>query len=103
MVDGVSLYVRRGEAVALDRASLDLERGTVAVVGKGRTEPIRLTLPDPTRAALARWCAARGDGPGPLFTRLDPAAIEPTRLTGEGRSRRPRPIRPQRWLLLMRA
>jgi integrase/recombinase XerC len=77
------LGLRRGEAVALDRASLDLERGTVAVVGKGRTEPIRLTLPDPTRAALARWCAARGDGPGPLFTRLDPAAIEPTRLTGE--------------------
>lgn len=76
------LALRRGELVALDLA--DVDGGTVAVVGKGRTEATRLTLPDPTRHALADWTASRGDEPGPLFVRLDRAAgraVGPGRLT----------------------
>ncbi len=78
------LALRRGELVALDRADADLDGGTVAVVGKGRTGATRLTLPDPTRFALADWTASRGDEPGPLFVRLDRAATwagGPGRLT----------------------
>jgi integrase/recombinase XerC len=74
------LALRRGELVALDLA--DVDDGTVAVVGKGRTEAIRLTLPDPTRYALADWTAVRGPDSGPLFVRLDRASA---RATGDGR------------------
>jgi integrase/recombinase XerC len=41
------LGLRRGELAAVDRADVDAEDGTVAVVGKGRTEAIRLTMPGP--------------------------------------------------------
>jgi integrase/recombinase XerC len=68
------LGLRRGEVVALDLADLDLEAGTVAVVGKGKAEKTNLTLNPPTLAALADWAIARGDWPGPLFVRLDRAA-----------------------------
>jgi integrase/recombinase XerC len=68
------LALRRGELVALDLADADLDGGSVAVVGKGRTEAVRLTLPDPTRHALADWTAVRGSDSGPLFVRLDRAA-----------------------------
>ena len=49
------LGLRRAEAVALDLESIDLAGGTVEVVGKGKTDATRLTLPDPTRDALAAW------------------------------------------------
>src|SRR5262249_30401577 len=39
------LGLRRGEAVGLDVADLDLEAGTADVLGKGRTQKARLTLP----------------------------------------------------------
>ena len=65
------LALRRAEVVGLDREDLDLEGGTLAVLGKGRTQKIRLTLPEPTRRALAAWPAVRGDEPGPLFRPLD--------------------------------
>ena len=68
------LALRRGEVVALDREDLDLEAGTVAVLGKGKAEKVPITLNAPTAAALAEWVAVRGDGPGGLFTRLDHAA-----------------------------
>jgi len=68
------LGLRRGEAVALDRGDVDLEAGTVAVVGKGKSERTNLTLNAPTRAALAEWIGARGDWAGALFVRLDRAA-----------------------------
>ncbi len=76
------LALRRGELVALDLADADLDGGTIAVVGKGRTDPVRLTLPDPTCDALADWTASRGGEPGPLFVRLDRAA---GRAGGDGR------------------
>ena len=75
------LGLRRGELVALDLADVDLEGKTVSVIGKGRTESARLTLPEPTRQALADWTAKRGGEPGPVFVRLDRAASGPDRLT----------------------
>lgn len=68
------LGLRRGEAVALDLDDLDPGAGTVAVVGKGKSEKAHLTLNAPAAEALADWVAARGDWPGPLFVRLDRAA-----------------------------
>lgn len=76
------LALRRGEAIGIDRADVDLEAGSVAVIGKGKSQRDRITLPAPTAAALAGWIAVRGDWPGPLFTPLDPGA-ERSRLTGE--------------------
>ncbi len=63
--------------MALDLADADLDGGTVSVAGKGHTEPVRVTLPGPTRAALAGWAASLGSEPGPLFVRLDRAARAP--------------------------
>jgi integrase/recombinase XerC len=76
------LGLRRGEVVALDLADLDLDAGTVAIVGKGKAEKTNVTLNAPTAAALADWVAARGKWPGALFVRLDRAAGpgHPTRL-----------------------
>ena len=45
--------------VALDSTDLDLEAGTVAVLGKGRTAKVPLTLPEPTQDALRAWLEAR--------------------------------------------
>jgi integrase/recombinase XerC len=100
------LGLRRGELVALDRADVALEPGAawVAVIGKGQTAATRLTLPDPTRDALAEWIGRRGEDPGPLFVRLDRAASGPDRLTDTGvflivrdlgpKAALPRPTRP---------
>lgn len=81
------LGLRRGEAVALDLADVDLPTFAVQIVGKGKTEPARVTLSGPARAALADWIAARGDAPGPLFIRLDRAAPGRDRLTGDAVAR----------------
>ncbi len=73
------LALRRGEVVSLDLAHLDLAAdvpgrpGVVHVLGKGQTERVPLTLPEPTRAALAGWLAVRGPTPGPLFVNFDRA------------------------------
>jgi integrase/recombinase XerC len=72
--------LRRGELVGLDVAHLDGDR--LAVQGKGHTDREPVTLPAPTRAALAAWLSVRGTLPGPLFGRLDRAATG-GRLTGE--------------------
>lgn len=75
------LALRRGEVAHLDLEDVDLEAGTVSVLGKGRTGKVRLTLPDPTKAALVSWLEARGPEPGPLFVNLDRAG-KGERLTG---------------------
>lgn len=95
--------LRRAEVLALDLVDVDLEAGTVAVVGKGKTAKNPLSLPGPTRAALADWLAVRGPDPGPVFVRLD-GANRGDRLTGRGlhkvvrrlgeRARLSRPLRP---------
>src|SRR5262249_58068958 len=65
-----------------DVQDLALQAGTVDVLGKGRTQKVRLTLPGPTREALAAWLAVRGSQPGPLFTSYDRAGKGSGRLTG---------------------
>jgi integrase/recombinase XerC len=76
------MALRRGEVVGLDLADYDPDAGTLAVLGKGRTAKERLTLPPPTREALASWLAVREPGYGPLFRSLDPARKGDGRLTG---------------------
>jgi integrase/recombinase XerC len=80
------LALRRGEAVSLDLADLDLEAGTVAVIGKGKRERLLLTLPPETSTALASWLEVRGQAPGPLFVNLD-RAKKGARLTGRSVAR----------------
>ena len=75
------LGLRRSEVVGLDVDDLDLDAGTVAVLGKGRTQKTNLTLPGPTKEAIRQWLEARGTEPGPLFTNLDRAG-KGCRLTG---------------------
>src|SRR5262249_20304498 len=76
------LALRRAEVVGLDLEDLDLAAGTLAVLGKGRTEKSSVTLPGPTKAALEAWLAIRGPTPGPLFRSLDRARKGNGRLTG---------------------
>jgi integrase/recombinase XerC len=76
--------LRRSEVASLDVAHLDLDAGTINILSKGNTEREPLTLPEPTRRALADWLAIRGTGPGPLFTNLDRARKGDGRITGAG-------------------
>jgi integrase/recombinase XerC len=78
------LALRRAEVLGLDRADLDLSDGTLAVLGKGRTAKVSLTLPAETRAALAAWVRVRGPESGPLFRSFDRARKGAGRLSGTG-------------------
>jgi integrase/recombinase XerC len=78
------LALRRGEVVGLDLADFDAAAGTLAVLGKGRTAKVSLTLPAETRAALEAWVRLRGAEPGPLFRSLDRAHKGDGRLSGTG-------------------
>jgi integrase/recombinase XerC len=78
------LALRRGELVALDLGDVDLPSGTVAILGKGRSQKELLTLPEPTKNVLAEWLETRGPEPGPLFVNLDRAGKGDGRLTGNG-------------------
>ncbi len=75
------LALRRAEVVSLDLEHVDLAAGTVSILGKGRTGRMSLSLPEPTKAALAAWVAVRGDRSGPLFVNCDRAG-KGERLTG---------------------
>jgi integrase/recombinase XerC len=77
------LALRRAEVVSLDVEDVDLESGSVTILGKGRTQKERLSLPEPTKAALSSWIGARGTEPGPLFLNFDRAG-KGARLTGTG-------------------
>ncbi|MGO9568257.1 MAG: tyrosine-type recombinase/integrase [Desulfomonilaceae bacterium] len=77
------LGLRRGELVGLDLSDLDLEKRTVQVMGKGKSQKTELTLPVPTIAALAEWLKIRGQDPGPLFLNLDRARKGQGRITGK--------------------
>lgn len=75
------LALRREEAVRLDLSDLNVETGTVAVLGKKRSQKETLTLPPATKEALVSWLTVRGTEPGPLFVNLDRAG-KGARLTG---------------------
>jgi integrase/recombinase XerC len=67
------LGLRRSEAVRLDIDDVDLQRNWIFVSGNGRAPRELVSLPEPTRAALATWLEARGSEPGPLFINFDRA------------------------------
>ncbi len=77
------LGLRRAEVAALDVGDVDVEQGVVAVLGKGRADKERLTLPGPTREALRAWLAVRGTMAGPLWFNVDRAG-KGERLTSTG-------------------
>ena len=76
------LALRRAEAVGLDLADIDIQTSSVQILGKGRGGKVPLTLPGPTRAALADWLSVRPKGGEALFVRLDRGAAPGDRLTG---------------------
>lgn len=76
------LGLRRGEAVRLDVADVDLGESRVLVLGKARSQKEPVTLPGPTKEALAAWLEVRGTAPGALFTNFDHARKGDGRLTG---------------------
>ena len=67
------LGLRRGEIASLNIGNLDLAAGTLSVLGKGRTEREKMTLPSNVKSALAAWLAVRGsaDPSAPLFIAMD--------------------------------
>ena len=75
------LGLRRSEAVRLDVKDVDLQRNWIFIPGKGQAPRELVSLPEPTRAALAAWFEARGSEPGPLFINFDRAG-KGQRLTG---------------------
>ncbi|MFC1836374.1 tyrosine-type recombinase/integrase [Thermodesulfobacteriota bacterium] len=79
-----SLALRRSELVDTRLEDLDLEANTLAIIGKGDTQRIRLTLPDPTKQALVAWLDVRGIVPGPLFYGIDKGGNLKGGLTGNG-------------------
>ena len=54
------LGLRRSEAVRLDTDDVDLQRNRILIPGRGRSPKQPVSLPEPTRAALAAWLEARG-------------------------------------------
>jgi integrase/recombinase XerC len=79
------LGLRRGEIESLNIVHLDMEAGTLHVLGKGRTEREPMTLPLNTKQALEAWLSVRGtdDGNAPLFIALDRNTYG-ERLSGSG-------------------
>ena len=75
------LGLRRSEAVRLDVEDVDLPGDRISILSRGRSWKEPVTLPEPTRAALAAWLEARGSEPGPLFVNFDRAG-KGHRLTG---------------------
>lgn len=61
------LALRRSEVVGLDLEDVDIERGTLKVLGKGRLQKEILSLPMRTRKVISDWIEIRGDFTGPLF------------------------------------
>lgn len=79
------LGLRRNEVCELDLTDVNLEQGTLAVLGKGKSNKELLSLPQPTIDALKKWIGLRGFHEGALFFRLDRASNgSQKRLTGTG-------------------
>lgn len=80
--------LRRAEVLGLDLAALDLDADppTCAIIGKGKSEPIRISLNRPTAEALRGWIADHPDPrpEAPVFVGLDPGANPRGRLTPTG-------------------
>ena len=77
------LALRTGEVVALNFVDVELGRGVIHVLGKGKTDKQQLSLPESTKTALTAWLEIRGNEPGALFQSLD-RVTKGHRLTGIG-------------------
>ena len=62
------LALRRSEVVGLDLEDVDLERGTLKILGKGRLQKEFLTMPMRTQKIVANWIEIRGNSGGALFS-----------------------------------
>ncbi len=80
------LALRRSEVVGIDVDDLDLARGTLRVLAKGRSQKQILSVPTRTRKVLAQWIEVRGDdGEGPLFVNFHhDDKVSGKRLTSDG-------------------
>ena len=79
-----ALALRRGEVCSLDMGHAELDADRLWVLGKGRDEREWQTVPQITKAALARWLDVhphRDDEAAPLFCVLTPRFLG-RRLTG---------------------
>jgi integrase/recombinase XerC len=72
--------LRRSEILGLDLEHV--EPDGLWILGKARHQRERITLPEPTAAALARWVECRGSEPGPLFYAIHRAGRFGGRLSG---------------------
>lgn len=79
-----SLALRRSELVNTSLEHLDFNEGTLSILGKGKTQRIKLTLPEPTKKALSAWLEVRGTHSGPLFYGMDKGGRLKGALTGNG-------------------
>ncbi len=59
--------LRRSEVYSLDLEHFDLSRGTVSILGKGRSGRELLSIPPKALAAITAWVETRGRDEGPLF------------------------------------
>jgi integrase/recombinase XerC len=75
------LGLRRSEVVRLDVEDVDLPGNRIFIPGKGCAPRELVSLPEPTRAALAAWLEVQGPEPGPLFVNFDRSG-KGHRLTG---------------------
>jgi|SRR5271157_2984444 len=79
------LALRRSEVVGIDLEDVDLDRGTLHILGKGRLQKEMLTLPTRTRKILKDWMNVRGDWTVPLFVNFHHNGnIKGKRLTPDG-------------------
>ncbi len=61
------MALRRSEVAELSLEHVDLARGRLSVLGKGKRERHLLSMPTTVRAKLAAWIDKRGQEPGSLF------------------------------------
>lgn len=79
------LGLRRNEVIGIDVEDIDFEKSTILILGKGRVERQKLSLPEATKHAIQNWLTVRGNNHGPLFCPLDRAnGNSIKRLTGTG-------------------
>ena len=66
-----SLALRRSELINTDLVDLLIGNGgdpsTLAIIGKGKTQKTKLTIPEPILNTLRLWLEKRGLSDGPLF------------------------------------
>lgn len=79
------LALRRSEVVGLDLDDVDLEQGTLRILGKGRLQKETLSIPTRTRKVLKEWIDLRGNQEGPLFVNFHhDGTVNGKRLTADG-------------------